>query len=98
VCQGVQVHIVEEGLWQPLTVWLGIIRELRLLYPDEFEWLPPHSQDVETGAVMHFDRLIGSDRVRHQIDAGTPIQGIMAGWEGFCQDFSERRKPFLLYK
>jgi uncharacterized protein YbbC (DUF1343 family) len=97
VCQGVQVHIVEEALWQPLPVWLGIIREIRLLYSDVFDWLPPHSPNVESGAVMHFDRLIGSDRVRHQIDAGLPIQEIVAGWVEFCRGFDQRRKPFLFY-
>ena len=96
-CHGVQVYIVEESMWRPLDVWLGVICEIRLLYPDEFEWLPPHSLNVESGAVMHFDRLIGSDRVRHQIDAGLPVPEIMEGWEDFCQEFDQQRKPFLFY-
>lgn len=97
-CQGVQAHIFEDAVWQPLEVWLGVIREIRWLYPDQFEWLPPHSQNVESGAVMHFDRLIGSARVRQQIDAHVPIEDVTEGWAEFCQGFDQMRQPFLLYR
>ncbi len=97
-CHGVQVHILDAVKWRSVAVWLGIIREIRLLYPEQFEWLPPQSPGVEAGAVYHFDRLIGSNAVRCQIDAGAPIADIMADWDDSQRAFKKQREPFLLYE
>jgi uncharacterized protein YbbC (DUF1343 family) len=97
-CHGVQVHITDIALWRPVEVWLGVIREIRAMYPDQFEWLPPHSAGVETGDVHHFDRLIGSDTVRHQIEAGASLTEITAGWDAVCREFEQQRAPYLLYE
>ena len=97
ICHGVQVHVVDRAAWHPLEVWLGVIREIRALYPDQFEWLPPQSAGVEAGDVYHFDRLLGSDTVRHHIDAGVPLSEVMAGWDDSCRDFDQQRAPYLLY-
>lgn len=82
-CYGVQAHITDFNLWQPIETWLGVIITLRRFYPDNFAWLP------------HFDRLIGSDQVRLQIEAG--ITDITSEWTTFCEDFRQQRKPYLLY-
>ncbi|MBN1565422.1 MAG: DUF1343 domain-containing protein, partial [Anaerolineae bacterium] len=73
MCHGVQVHITDMAVWRPIAVWLGVIREICLLYSDQFAWLPPQSTGVEAGEFHHFDRLVGSDTVRHQIDAGVAL-------------------------
>ena len=96
-CCGVQAHITAPDRWQPIAVWLGVIRAIRRLYPDQFHWLPPESGGVEAGTVHHFDRLIGSDQVRQQIEAGVPLAEITANWDDFVRAFAEKRQPFLLY-
>ena len=96
-CQGVQAHIIDQEQWLPLTVWLGVVRQIRMFYPEQFEWLPPFGPGVESGPVYHFDRLIGSETVRHQIDTGVPLAEIMAGWDTICGEFDEKRQSFLLY-
>lgn len=96
-CHGVQVHVLDDRAWQPLELWLDVIRTIQAMYPDQFEWLPPNSTGVEAGDVHHFDRLIGSDRVRHQIDAGAPLAEITAGWDRVCREFAAQRAPYLLY-
>jgi uncharacterized protein YbbC (DUF1343 family) len=96
-CHGVQVHVLDAAKWRSVEVWLSIIRETRLLYPEQFEWLPPQSPGVEAGDVYHFDRLIGSDDVRRQIDTGVPPTNIIAGWSDSCQKFKKQREPFLIY-
>jgi uncharacterized protein YbbC (DUF1343 family) len=97
-CYGVQVHIQDIAAWCPIPVWLGVIRAIRWLYPDQFEWLPPQSGGVEAGGVHHFDRLIGSDAVRQQIDAGAALAEIVADWETTRSAFLEQREPYLLYE
>ncbi len=83
-CGGVAVHITEG--WQPLELWLGIIREIRHLYPDDFAWLP-----------HHFDRLIGTIGIRQQIDTGASLDQLTVGWAAFCADFQQQREAFLRY-
>jgi uncharacterized protein YbbC (DUF1343 family) len=92
-CQGVQVYITDESVWQPLVVWLGVIVTIRRMYPDHFAWLPPYSAGVEP-SIQHFDRLIGTTAVRDQIGAGVSSGDIVAGW---IHDFAEQRRPYLLY-
>jgi len=85
VCRGVQAH--ETGPeFSPLRVWLGVIREIRHLYPDDFGWLPEH-----------FDRLAGSSTIREQIDAGATLAEITADWDEAAALFDIQRAPFLLY-
>lgn len=93
-CGGVQVHITDPAHWQPIDVWLNVIAAIRDQYPDEFAWLMPTSE----GGKVHFDRLIGSDRVRLSIEAGTPVADITRDWEASIAAFEESRKPFLLYE
>lgn len=95
-CGGVQVHIIDPRGWEPLRVWLSVIMAVRHLYPDDFAWLPPYQDGVEPSP-QHFDRLIGSETVRAQIDDGAPLDAISAGWAADCQAFAEQRQPYLLY-
>ena len=95
-CNGVQVYVTDKTVWQPLHVWLGIIQTIAQLYPDDFAWLPPYSPEVEP-SIQHFDRLIGSEKVRQQIDDNQPIEAITADWEALCQDFMQKREQFLIY-
>lgn len=97
VCQGVQVHIVDSRDWQPIPVWLGVIRAVRLLYPEQFQWLPPQSTGVEAGECYHFDRLMGSDKVRQAIDSGRPMADITADWAQQSLEFYAQREVFLRY-
>lgn len=92
-CQGVQVHITDAAQWRPLQTWLGIIRTIHDLYPQDFGWLP---LPTETG-VYHFDRLIGAEIYRQHIDQGRALDDLVAGWEADCQQFRQQRAPFLLY-
>lgn len=91
VCSGVQAHIVAPERFDPLRTWLGVISVTRAFYPDAFGWMPP------LNGVRHFDRLIGSEAVRAKIDAGAPLDELMAGWDASCAAFETRRQPALLY-
>jgi uncharacterized protein YbbC (DUF1343 family) len=86
VCYGVQAHITDTAAFDPIGAWLRVIHTVRHSYPKQFEW-----------KTAHFDRLIGSDLPRRQIDAGVPVDDITAHWRDFCNEFKAMRQPYLLY-
>lgn len=95
-CYGVQGHLTDPRAFDPIPVWLTVIHTIRHTYADQFEWLPPHQQEYERGSIYHFDRLIGSEKPRQQIDAGQSIAEVMAGWDAYCDAFREQRAPYLI--
>ena len=93
-CKGVQVYITDKDMWRPIEAWLSVIAEIRHLYPERFEWLPPQKE----GGLRHFDRLIGTRRIRESIDMKKPVHELSTYWAVIADDFAEARKPFLLYE
>jgi uncharacterized protein YbbC (DUF1343 family) len=58
VVSGVQLHVTERSVYEPVRTALVMLRELRALYPDDFELLPS------------LDKLWGSDSLRKALEAG----------------------------
>jgi uncharacterized protein YbbC (DUF1343 family) len=85
-CGGVQAHITDEAVYDPLRAWLQVIISARQLYGAHFTW---HAS--------HFDRLIGGSAIREQIEAGAAIDAITAGWSAIEATFAAARQPYLLY-
>lgn len=83
VCGGVQVHITDEQAYQPLTVWLELLRIIHERYG--FTWN------------AHFERLVGTDMVKQRIEAGEPLDDLFAEWQAFCAVFDTQRQPYLIY-
>jgi uncharacterized protein YbbC (DUF1343 family) len=67
-------------------VGLHVVATLRTLFPDHFAWRLPH-----------FDRLMGTDQVRQQLEAGLPVSEIVAGWAGNLAAFEKQRREILIY-
>ena len=93
-CQGVQVHVLDRNVFQPLRVWLAVIQTIAEMYPNEFAWLPPYEDD----GILHFDRLIGTYEVRKRIDAGESLESLFEEWEQFQAEFGVKRENYLLYE
>ena len=91
-CYGVQAHITDAAAFDPITVWLGVIREVRHLFPDAFDWLPP------VGGLQHFDRLIGNRDLRPALDAGASLPELTSTWNHEAAQFRVQRQPYLLYE
>ncbi len=90
-CYGVQVHVTDAAAFEPISVWLSVIRETRHLFPDAFGWLPP------VDGLQHFDRLIGNRDLRPALDAGASLAELTRGWDNQVEQFRVQRQPFLLY-
>jgi uncharacterized protein YbbC (DUF1343 family) len=86
MCGGIQLHVTDRDALRPVALGLHLIATLRGLYPEEFAWRAPH-----------FDRLIGSDQVRHALEGGEPVEQIVGGWSETLAEFGHQREAYLLY-
>jgi uncharacterized protein YbbC (DUF1343 family) len=95
LCSGVQVHVVDRRSFRPFRTYLALLREARLLAPEEFDWRrEPYEFETSRLAV---DLLLGREDLRPMIEAGAPVAEIEASWQGPLREFLERREPYLLY-
>jgi uncharacterized protein YbbC (DUF1343 family) len=92
VCHGVQGHIMGAA-FRPLLTWVAVIRAIRHLYADHWQWLPPYPGSPH----MPFDRLAGSNRLREQIDANVSLAELTAEWDAAPEAFRHERREYLLY-
>ncbi len=90
-CAGIQAHIMQSRAFDPVSTWLGVIRELRHFVPDSFGWV------VGENGAYPFDRLIGDMAVRPAIDDGATLSELTAGWSEVAFEFRKQREPYLLY-
>lgn len=86
VCEGIQLHVLHPGRFQPLQTALSLISHFRKAHSRDFQW-----------AERHFDRLAGSEKVRHSIDKGQPVKEMLEGWQAELAAFEHERRDFFLY-
>jgi len=84
-CQGVQVHILERNVLQPVTMALNLIAVAWRMANQAWAWNP------------HFDRLAGGSDVRSALEAGTSATEITASWTESISRFVYQREKYLLY-
>jgi uncharacterized protein YbbC (DUF1343 family) len=93
VCGGVQVHIRDPYVLDPILVATEMLVGLRKFYQD-FGWRQVSIDDYP-GQCM--DRLTGSARFRTQLAAGDSAEQITASWQQELAGFETTRRKYLLY-
>lgn len=86
VCTGVFLKVDDPETFRPIETGLAVISTLRKHYPNVHRW---HD--------THFDRLLGTDTVRKQIEAGDGPAEILDSWAAPLRKFDEIRKRAMLY-
>jgi uncharacterized protein YbbC (DUF1343 family) len=94
-CSGVQLHVLERRLFQPVRTSLAVLAALRTLSGENFCWRTEPYEFVSHPIAI--DLLFGSSRERCALESGQPWREIAAAWKTEEQAFMERREPFLLY-
>ncbi len=84
-CQGIQVHVSDRRRFEPVRAALHMLAAIKKSHPSQFQWRDS------------IDRLSGTDAVRKAIDAGTPVDRILASWRPELDKFNATRKRYLLY-
>ncbi len=85
-CGGVQIHVSDRDLYRPFESTLHIIATIKTLYPDEFKFHPEY-----------FDNIMGTSKVREALKRGDRVEEIIESYQAELDNFSELRKPYLLY-
>jgi uncharacterized protein YbbC (DUF1343 family) len=85
-CAGIQIHVIDQDVFEPVSTALRFIREALRLHPDEMEF-----------RTRSFDRLIGNGWVREALEDGSEVESIEARWRDELEAFKARREAHLLY-
>ena len=90
VCQGVQHQVEDLHSFKPYTTGLFILQTHRDVYPDK---------DLfgKSGRVQMFDKVVGSDKILSDLEAGIPINQQRNNWKMSLEKFKQIRKKYLLY-
>jgi uncharacterized protein YbbC (DUF1343 family) len=94
-CGGVEIHITDRVVFQPVRTSLALLYYLREHSGKHFAWRTAPYHFVKDKLAI--DLLLGSDRERMQMQAGLPWREIIAEWGEEEADFLFHRKPFLIY-
>jgi uncharacterized protein YbbC (DUF1343 family) len=80
----IHLIITDKRAYRPVKTALLLIDEIKRQHPTDFAWRPS------------IDRLTGSDKARLAIDADR-LAPLLAQWDREAAEFTESRKPYLLY-
>ena len=87
---GLRVEVTDLGAFRPVRTGLAAIDAVRRSHPEDFGWRPG-------GEGYWVDLLLGTDRIRRGIDAGIPVDELMAAEDARVEEFLEERSRHLLY-
>jgi len=96
ICGGIQIHVTERNLFEPVKTFVAILMAVHKRYEKETLWRhPPYEYEYKK---LPFDILSGSQKLREMIDRGESLENIIALWEKDEEKFKERREKYLFYE
>jgi len=94
-CGGVQIHVTDRDLFEPVVTGLHMVEVAYQLYPDEFRWKePPYEYVYDRNP---FDVIAGTSSIRQAIEDGSPIGLLQESWKNDLDAFKQLRAEHLLY-
>jgi uncharacterized protein YbbC (DUF1343 family) len=95
-CGGVQMHVTDRNRFRSWKTTVAILKAVHDLYPKQFAWKQP-PYEYET-VKMPFDILVGTDRLRREIESGVSLREMERWWQAQLKTFATKVRPhFLLY-
>jgi len=94
-CAGVQLHVTDRNAFTPVIVGIAMVKTAYEMYPDFFQWRQNAYEYVFDK--NPFDVVCGTDKIRKAIEGGLAIRDIESSWSDGQREFSNSRKPYLLY-
>jgi len=94
-CGGVQIHVLDREVFEPVITGITMVKIAFDLYPDEFRWKePPYEYVYDRNP---FDVIAGTPKIRKAIEAGSSIETLEDSWREELESFRKVRENFLLY-
>lgn len=94
-CGGVQIHVTDRSHFKPFKTGLTLLKTIRDMYPDKFEWKEPPYEYVHDRPPI--DVIFGCSWIREALEAGRTIDKIVDKTEKELDLFCRIRKRYLLY-
>jgi uncharacterized protein YbbC (DUF1343 family) len=85
-CKGVQIHVLDRALFEPIPTALYLLRETMSLHPEKLRFRS-----------AHFDRLVGNRWIRNRLLQRASVASIVAQWKQSLDNFKTKRLRYLLY-
>jgi len=96
VCGGVQLHVLERDVFEPVIAGVAIVKTAFELYGEQFKWKePPYEYVYDKNP---FDVIAGTDALRRAVERGDSLADIEQSWRGRLAEFSQLRDRYLLYR
>ena len=89
LCTGIEVSVNDRLVFDSVATGLYIVEAIVDMYPAQATWAYKGS---------HFDRLIGTDKVRYLLESGEPASHIIKSWAPEINEFRDIRDKYLLYR
>jgi len=95
-CGGVQIHVTDREVFEPVITGIAIVKTAFDMYGGDFRWKePPYEYEYDRHP---FDLISGTSKVREAIEQGDSVDVIGASWEAPLVGFAQIRERFLLYQ
>ena len=95
-CRGFQLHVTDPDSFRPYRTSLALLQAVHHLYPEQFGYKqPPYEYEYVR---LPMDLILGSQRLRHDLETMVPVMEIEEGWQPDLATFVERREKYLLYR
>ncbi|WP_226535507.1 exo-beta-N-acetylmuramidase NamZ family protein [Fictibacillus halophilus] len=89
---GVEIHVTDEKLFQPVLSGITLVKTIHDMYPQDFAF-----RAEDSAGKSFFDLLIGNGWVRDAIESGSSVEEIVNRYQDELNDFKEIRQNYLLY-
>lgn len=86
LCKGIKVKVTDPNKFESVKFGIKLIYVLSKLYGNNFRFID-----------ASFDRLAGTNNLRHQIEEGVNPDNIFASWQKDLDMFKNKRNQYLLY-
>lgn len=88
-CSGVQIHILDKNVFEPVVTQIHILTTIQKLYPQQ--------KIFDTKRVNMFDKAFGTDEIRKAVLRGDSAEQIKASWQDQLEEFKKIRAKYLIY-
>ncbi|MCU0232489.1 MAG: DUF1343 domain-containing protein [Thermoanaerobaculales bacterium] len=95
VCAGVELHVVDREILEPVALGLELLRAVRGRHPEDFAWRAEPYEFVS--AVPAVDLLTGSPEYRRRLEHGLPLDPLLDRWRAEVAAFEAGLAGVLLY-